>query len=481
MLASPVRSLSQGSTQGFELWYQPIYDVNDGAVLYNEALLRWRDPAGQVYLPRHFMPSITQGQVPEWLDRLVVQKAIQTLVASPPLCLSINLSDQVFRDSQFVDFVYGQLTRGRLRPSQLQFELSERHLSQNLADAIVLIQDLRSIGCAVVLDGFANEYLTFLQWEKLNVSSIKVDGQLLQGAHDSRQQSQLTQSIVETSYLFEQPAVAKSIDAQRRSRALNQLNFASAQGYHFKPPSRRPWLVGKVDILGVPIDNLSQAQLLDQLSTGIVFTSDVNDLINLRKNKTFAAAYNVADYRVCDSQALVLASQLLGTPLAKQLPGSELLAAFCDRHQLNPETTLFLLGGTDGTAAQQTINQAVGRQMVVGTCAPSRDFEADAQECQAMVERINQSGATVLAIGIGSPQQETWVHRYQEQLTSVQIIFALGDATAFDEGIQKDCPGQAWLQRLATGPKRLWKRYFVNDLSFLYLLLQQKLSQGLRP
>ncbi|MGB7414113.1 MAG: EAL domain-containing protein [Thermosynechococcaceae cyanobacterium] len=479
MLASPVRSRSQDSTQGFELWFQPIYDVNDGSVLYNEALLRWRDPAGQVYLPRHFMPSITQGQTPEWLDRLVVQKAIQTLVVSPQLCLSINLSDQVFRDSQFVDFVYGQLTRGRLRPSQLQFELSERHLAQNLADAIALIQDLRSIGCAVVLDGFANEYLTFLQWEKLNVSSIKVDGQLLQGAHDSRQQCQLTQSIVETSHLFEQPAVAKSIDAQRRSQALSQLSFASAQGYHFKPPSRQPWLVGKVDILGVPIDNLSQAQLLDQLSTGIVFTSDIDHLINLRKDKVFAEACNVADYRVCDSQALLLASQLLGTPLAKQLPGSDLLVAFCDRHSLNPETTLFLLGGTDGAAAkaQQTINQAVGRSMVVGTYAPSRDFEADAQECQEMVDRINQSGATVLAIGIGSPQQETWVYQYQEQLSSVQIIFALGDATAFDAGIKTDCPGQAWLQRLTSGPKRLWKRYLVNDLSFMYLLLQQKLSQ----
>jgi N-acetylglucosaminyldiphosphoundecaprenol N-acetyl-beta-D-mannosaminyltransferase len=232
--------------------------------------------------------------------------------------------------------------------------------------------------------------------------------------------------------------------------------------------------------LGVPIDNLSQSQLLDQLSTGIVFTSDVDHLITLRKNQAFADAYNMADYKVCDSQALVLAAQLLGKPLAKQLPGSNLLGAFYDRHRWNQETTLFLLGGTDGTAAQaqQTINQNVGRPMVVGTYRPSPDFETDAQECQKIVDQINRSGATVLAIGIGSPQQELWIHRYQDQLASVQIIFALGGVDAFAAEIKAPRQGQAWMQRLATGPKRLWNRYLVNDLSFIWLLLQQKLSQG---
>ena len=146
MLAREVSSSSQSSSQGFELWYQPIYDVTDGSVLYNEVLLRWRNNAGQLYRPRDFLASFAEGQTVGWLDRVVIEKAIQTLVTHPQLSLSINLSDQVYRDSQLVEHIYAQLSCFQVHPSQLHFELTEQSIAQNFASAIALIQDLKSIG-----------------------------------------------------------------------------------------------------------------------------------------------------------------------------------------------------------------------------------------------------------------------------------------------------------------------------------------------
>lgn len=459
MLAREAPSSSIGAAQGLELWFQPIYDIHNGSVRSNEVLLRWRDTSGSLHLPHQFMAELTRSQAPGWLDRLVIQQSVATLVTHPRLTLSINLSEQVFKDSGLVDYIHGQLIRWQIRPAQLQFELCERHLAENFQDAIAFIQDLRSIGCSVVLDGFANEYLTFLEWERLNVNAIKLENHLIQEANHNLQQAHLARSILDTSLLFEQPAVAKSID---RSSALHRFRFDSAQGYHFKPPSHRPWLVNKVNLLGVSIDDISQADLLEQLTAGVVFTPTVDHLMAVRKDQAFAQVYNAADYKVCDSQSLGVASKFLGSPLKNRSSASDLFPAFYTHHQNNPEITIFLLGGTghEAVQAQTRINQKVGRAMVVDAYSPLRGFEHDERECQAIVERINDSGATVLTIGVGSPVQERWVHRYQTHLSHVNIIFAIEAIIASEAGTQTRSPqimnnwGLQWISQLTRKPKR---------------------------
>ena len=299
-----------------------------------------------------------------------------------------------------------------------------------------------------------------------------MDGGLIEAAHECWRQSQLTQTIIETSDLFEQAAVAKSIDA-RRCAALHDLSFDSAQGYHFKRPSRQPWSIGKVDILGAPIDNICQQDLFDHLTTGVVCAPSVDQLMHLRQNEALAQSYHVADYRVCDRlkpvaasrQGLRLASKLLGQPVAREQ--SSLFPAFCIHHQANPDTTLFLLGEE---AAQTRINQEMGREMVVGSHRPSVEFGQDEQECREIVERINQSEATVLAIAVGSPQQEIWIQQYRDRLTHIKIIFALDSTAALEPAGQDSIQGRGfkWLRERVAEPQRLWK----NDLPFLGLFFQ---------
>lgn len=242
--------------------------------------------------------------------------------------------------------------------------------------------------------------------------------------------------------------------------------------------------MNKVKILNLEIDNWSKAEFLDKLQSGVVFTPNVDHLIKLQKDPEFLQAYSISDYKVCDSQILIYASKFLGTPIKEKIAGSDLFPAFYNYHRRNEDIKIFLLGAGKGVAskAQNEINRKAGRNIIVASYSPPFGFEKDEEECQNIVNMINNSGATVLVIGVGAPKQEKWLYKYKSLLPHIKIFMALGATIDFEAGNLKRAPkwmsevGLEWLFRIVCEPKRLWKRYLVDDLPFLILILKQKLN-----
>ncbi|MGF1498174.1 MAG: WecB/TagA/CpsF family glycosyltransferase [Elainellaceae cyanobacterium] len=246
-----------------------------------------------------------------------------------------------------------------------------------------------------------------------------------------------------------------------------------------------PVLPQQVDILGVPIDNLLIQDLLAQLkSGGIVFTPNVDHIIELNQNPQFREAYAIATHRTCDSQILMYASRFLGTPIREKISGSDLFPAFYHNYRHDEDVRIFLLGGKEGVAqrARERINDKVGREMVVGAHSPSFGFETHADECESIVARINRSNATVLAVGVGAPKQEQWICRYKDRFDRIRLFFALGATLDFEAGSRRRAPkwvsnlGVEWLYRMVQEPGRLYKRYLIKDTRFFWLLLQHRLT-----
>lgn len=245
-----------------------------------------------------------------------------------------------------------------------------------------------------------------------------------------------------------------------------------------------------VNLLNVGLHNISQSRLLASLEAGgVVFTPNLDHLSKLQTDASFFAAYQEATYRICDSQILYLFSRWLGTPIVEKISGSDLLPAFCEFYRDRPEIKLFLLGGAPGVAAiaRERINEKTGREMVVAAHSPSFGFENDPEECQEIVNIINSSSANALAVGLGAPKQEIWIHRHKHQLENIKIFLAVGAAIDFESGNRDRAPkwmshvGLEWLHRLLLEPKRLWKRYFIDDLPVLWLLCLQKLGMYRPP
>jgi N-acetylglucosaminyldiphosphoundecaprenol N-acetyl-beta-D-mannosaminyltransferase len=239
--------------------------------------------------------------------------------------------------------------------------------------------------------------------------------------------------------------------------------------------------MGSIKLLNTDLDNLPMTELLQQLKRGVVFTPNVDHLVRLQRDQSFFEAYQIADYRTCDSKILHYVSRWLGTPICEKISGSDLFPAFYWHHRQNKAIKIFLLGAAEGVAAeaQRRINAKVGREVVVGAHSPSYGFEKNEAECQMLVDLVNQSGATVLAVGVGSPKQEKFIYQYRQQFQTIDIFLAIGATIDFEAGNISRAPkwsselGLEWLYRLLSEPKRLWRRYLVEGpLFFWYLLLQ---------
>lgn len=243
--------------------------------------------------------------------------------------------------------------------------------------------------------------------------------------------------------------------------------------------------MNRVHILNASIDNLSKQELLDKLNEqgGMVVTPNVDHLMLMQKDREFYNVYNQSTYKVCDSKIIFYASRLLGCPIREKISGSDFFPAFYEHNKENKKILIFLLGATEGVAkkAQQKINQKVEREIIVGSYSPSFGFEKNEKECEKIVEIINNSGATVLAIGVGTPKQEKWIFKYKDKLKNIKIFLAIGATIDFEAGNKIRAPkwmselGVEWLYRLMQEPRRLWKRYLVQDLPFVWLICQQRL------
>lgn len=242
----------------------------------------------------------------------------------------------------------------------------------------------------------------------------------------------------------------------------------------------------EIDILNVSIDNIGFNELLAKLRHGgVVFTPNIDHLVKLQKDQEFYEIYQQADYRTCDSQLLLLASRFLGTPLQEKISGSDLFPAYCKLYAKSNDVKIFLLGGKEGAAeaAQQKINQEVDSNIIVDTYCPPMGFEHDPEECAKIIEIINNSEANVLAVGVGAPKQEKWIAQHKNQLDhKIKTFFAIGATIDFEAGLTNRAPswiskaGLEWLYRLLAEPKRLWKRYLIDDPVFFFLIALQRFN-----
>jgi len=245
-----------------------------------------------------------------------------------------------------------------------------------------------------------------------------------------------------------------------------------------------------VRVLNLDIHNLTSRELLENLEEGVVFTPNVDHLVKLQKDRDFYQAYLQADYRLCDSRIIQLFSPFFFTKKIKeQIAGSDFFPAFCEYHSQNEEVRIFLLGGTASSVKKAAfkLNTSLKRPLVVAAYSPPFGFEHDPEETNKIITAIKESGATVLAVGVGAPKQELWIYRHKEHLKEVKIFMALGKTIDFLSGESRRAPrwmqrlGLEWLFRMMQEPGRLIKRYLIQDLPFFYLAFLQKIGKYKNP
>ncbi len=245
----------------------------------------------------------------------------------------------------------------------------------------------------------------------------------------------------------------------------------------------------KTPVIDTPISMTSYDEVMGFLRTPpmdravTVAVCTVHSLMALRKDPELRGAIHGADIATPDGVPLVWAMRWTANPNQQRVYGPELM-----RQTLisaAPEYRHYLYGSTPETVELLTarIAEFAPSATIVGVESPPFRQPTPSEE-EATLDRIRQSGATIVWVGLGQPKQEHWMRRVAPNLQGVTLI-GVGAAFDFLAGTKAQAPawvqrsGLEWLFRLVHEPRRLWRRYLWNNPAFVALLTRQLLATKL--
>lgn len=240
----------------------------------------------------------------------------------------------------------------------------------------------------------------------------------------------------------------------------------------------------------VGIDRLTFAQALDAIEAlvtagagGSVFTPNIDHVVLAEGDEAFRAAYAQASLSLVDGMPLLWASRLLGEPLPEKISGSDLVWPLLQRAGQRG-WRVFLTGAAPGVA--QVAAERVRRELgvnVVGTDAPRiHRSPGGGDQSEEAAARVAEARADLVLVGFGAPKQEIWAHRFRASLGPA-VAVACGAGIDFLAGRVRRAPpwvsraGLEWAFRLALEPRRLWRRYLVQDPKFALILARELVAR----
>ncbi|MDJ0836696.1 MAG: WecB/TagA/CpsF family glycosyltransferase [Acidobacteriota bacterium] len=240
----------------------------------------------------------------------------------------------------------------------------------------------------------------------------------------------------------------------------------------------------RVTLFGLEMANRTRdeavAEVLGLAATGrrkrVAFVNPACVNIAL-KDSAYLKVLHQSDLIYPDGIGIQLACKFTGRRLRDNLNGTDLYPALAEK-MAETGQSLFLLGARPGVA-QAMAERARERWPALNICGVRHGYVQPEEEAE-VVDQINATGADVLLVAMGVPQQELWIDRMLPRL-EIGVVMGVGGLFDFYSGRMPRAPlwmrevGLEWLYRLIKEPRRMWRRYLVGNLVFLrHLVLGHK-------
>jgi N-acetylglucosaminyldiphosphoundecaprenol N-acetyl-beta-D-mannosaminyltransferase len=251
-------------------------------------------------------------------------------------------------------------------------------------------------------------------------------------------------------------------------------------------PSSATATTERVRIGHLEIDRVTFAQALDRIARlverqrgGAVFTPNVDHVVKAEHHPDFRRAYARADLCLPDGMPLVWASRLLGPPLPEKVSGSDLVLPLM-RLAAQRRWRVYLLGGAPGVAeaAAEKLTRELG-VAIVGTDSPIVDSDGTEDRSEQTLEHMAAVSPDLVLVAFGAPKQELWIDRFGNRLNPA-VAIGVGGSLDFLVGRTRRSPawmsraGLEWLFRLLQEPRRMWRRYLVEDPAFVAIVARTR-------
>jgi diguanylate cyclase (GGDEF)-like protein/PAS domain S-box-containing protein len=227
----------------FELHYQPQVHVASGRAVGLEALLRWRQPDGELWSPSRFL-AVTEETglilaIGEWVVReAVAQIARWRDLGLPLLPVSVNVSARQCLDRSLVHIVAGALADNAVPAALLKIEITESAAMADLGQLHGLLTDLRALGVGVAMDDFGTGYSSLAHLRRFPVDQIKIDPSFISDITQDPNGAAIVRATIALAHSLGLPVVAEGVESDEQMRFLTLHGCDIVQGYlHAMPQS----------------------------------------------------------------------------------------------------------------------------------------------------------------------------------------------------------------------------------------------------
>lgn len=226
----------------FELHYQPIYRLDQGAPLISgvEALLRWRHDE-RLISPLEFIPALEESgeiiRVGEWVLRQACEQTrLWQLAGHDRLRCSVNISSTQLQQVDFTLRLIDILQESGLPPASLILEITESQLMPDDLDTLACLNELASLGVLLALDDFGTGYSSFGYLASFPLHILKLDKSFISGIPYDNKQSAISQAIIGLGRSLGLEVVAEGIESSAQLDFVVSEGCHYAQGYWFSQP-----------------------------------------------------------------------------------------------------------------------------------------------------------------------------------------------------------------------------------------------------
>ena len=236
------------------------------------------------------------------------------------------------------------------------------------------------------------------------------------------------------------------------------------------------------EIFSIPIQSFTMKETLNYINECLQNNKfcqhvvvNAGKIVSMQKDETLKQSVLDADIINADGQAVVWASHILGKPLPERVAGIDLMENLVEMAYTNNYKCYFL--GAKEEVVKNVVDK-YSKKYSTSIIAGYRNGYFSEEDEENIAKEIGSSKAQLLFVAISSPKKEIFVNKYK---TIMNVPFIMGVGGSFDvvAGITKRAPlwmqkiGMEWFYRFVQEPKRMWRRYLIGNMKFIFLVIKE--------
>ena len=225
----------------FSLVYQPQIDLNTGAIVAYEALVRWVTEQGGMMMPGEFIPLAEETGLINELGRWVLEESCRQNKAwhdmgLPKRRIAVNLSARQLSDKNFVEVLNAILERTGLAPEYLELEITESQVMRQGEGSVALLNEIAAMGVHLAVDDFGTGYSSLSYLKRLPISKLKIDQSFVRDITVDPNDAAIVVAIINMAKSLDLDVIAEGIETAGQLSLLRAKGCSVGQGYYFSVP-----------------------------------------------------------------------------------------------------------------------------------------------------------------------------------------------------------------------------------------------------